>query len=72
MSVRRKAPAGAQRGLARLWAPWRMAYLDRVSEPEECLFCRVARSRDDRKSLVLARRPHALLMLNRFPYTGAT
>jgi ATP adenylyltransferase len=70
MSVRRKAPAGEQHGLERLWAPWRMAYLDQADEPRNCLFCRVARSRDDRKSLVLARRPHAYLMLNRFPYTG--
>ena len=70
MSVRRRTPAGAQRGLERLWAPWRMAYLDQVHEPKDCLFCRVARTRDDRQSLVLARRPAAFLMLNRYPYTG--
>lgn len=33
-----------------------------------CLFCRTARTRQDRAQLVLARRPHAFLMLNRFPY----
>ena len=57
-------------GLERLWAPWRMAYLGRASEGGECLFCRVARSRVDRTHLVLARRPQALLLLNRYPYTG--
>jgi ATP adenylyltransferase len=36
----------------------------------DCLFCRVARTRADRPNLVLARRPQAYLMLNRFPYTG--
>jgi len=59
-----------RRGFERLWAPWRMAYLGGERGPAGCLFCRVARSRGDRAHLVLARRPHALLMLNRFPYTG--
>lgn len=79
---------------ARLWAPWRMSYIEaatgaergskarvkraaaktaargatKASEDDACLFCRVARRRDDRADLVLARRPHALLMLNRYPY----
>jgi len=56
------------RGLARLWSPWRMAYIRGAHEPQGCLFCRVARARTDREHLVLVRRPHALLMLNRFPY----
>ncbi len=56
--------------LERLWAPWRAPYLDRSGEATGCLFCRVAAARDDRVHLVLARRPHALLMLNRYPYTG--
>jgi ATP adenylyltransferase len=47
-----------------------MDYIGRANEPAECLFCRVARSRADREMLVLARRPHAFLMLNRYPYTG--
>lgn len=64
------AAAGARGALERLWAPWRMAYIGRAHEPAECLFCRVARGRADRALLVLARRPHAFLMLNRFPYTG--
>ena len=75
---------------ARLWAPWRMSYIETavagsgrvvkraprggatdapaVPDAEPCLFCRVARSRSDETDLVLARRPHALLMLNRYPY----
>jgi ATP adenylyltransferase len=35
-----------------------------------CLFCRVGRTNADRRDLVLARRPHALLMLNRYPYAS--
>ncbi len=57
--------------MERLWAPWRMAYVSGADQPAGCLFCRAARSRDDRADLVVARRPHAYLMLNRFPYTSA-
>ncbi len=56
---------------ARLWSPWRMEYIHRAHEPRGCLFCRVRRARGDRAHLVLARRPHALLMLNRYPYNPA-
>jgi ATP adenylyltransferase len=54
----------------RLWAPWRMEYIRplRQAEPKGCLFCRVWKAKDDAQDLVLARREHALLMLNRFPY----
>jgi len=55
----------------RLWAPWRMRYVGQAGAVKGCLFCTVRRSRADRAHLVLARRPHALLMLNRFPYTPA-
>ena len=50
-----------------LWSPWRARFI-RSPKPRGCLFCRVASSRADRRDLVLARRPHALLMLNRYPY----
>jgi len=52
----------------RLWAPWRMRWIRGAAKPSGCLFCRVARRSTDRADLVLARRPNALLMLNRFPY----
>jgi len=55
-------------GLDRMWAPWRMTYISRAGKERGCLFCRTHRRRDDRSQLVLARRPHAFLMLNRFPY----
>jgi ATP adenylyltransferase len=52
----------------RLRAPWRMAYLVGPGA-DECLFCRVWSSADDRENLVLCRRPRAFVMLNRYPYT---
>ena len=69
--VARRAGRITRPGLGRLWAPWRMTYIKTADEPAGCLFCRVGRERDDRRHLVLHRGPHALLMLNRFPYNPA-
>ena len=43
----------------------------RAAAGGECLFCRLGSGADDRRELVLVRRPHAFLMLNRFPYNPA-
>ncbi len=67
-------PSASRAGLDRLWAPWRMEYIRRADAPTGCLFCRVAATsgaRADARDLVLARTPHALLMLNRYPYNPA-
>jgi ATP adenylyltransferase len=55
-------------GVGRLWAPWRMTYIAGGDGAKGCLFCRAARRGRERPQLVLARRPGAFLMLNRFPY----
>jgi len=62
--------AAPEAGAARLWAPWRMAWLENAPRSSGCLFCRVAAAGADRRDLVLARLPHALLMLNRYPYAS--
>ena len=70
---RRRGPARMVRegpGLDRLWSPWRMTYIRRAASGRDrsCLFCQVASRPQDRVDQILARRPHAFLMLNRFPY----
>lgn len=53
-----------------LWAPWRMAYIDSVTDSEgapRCIFCN-ARTAPEREALVLRRSAHSLVMLNRYPY----
>src|SRR5260370_16535637 len=46
--------------------------MDYVSGPKEeaCFFCAAIESRDDAGNLVVARRPHALAILNRYPYNS--
>ena len=68
----RDPPEAAAAGYQRLWAPWRSAYLAATRQPSRrCIFCfgslkAVAR----RQKLVLYAGPLALVMLNRYPYTG--
>ncbi len=52
--------------LSALWAPWRVEYFSAKSEPDFPLAA--ANATDDRAHLVLARKPHAFLIMNRYPY----
>ena len=49
-----------------LWAPWRVEYFSARKDPDFLLAA--ANATDDRAHLVLARRPHTFLIMNRYPY----
>ena len=55
-----------------LWAPWRMAYIDRSSREKNpaCIFCsRIARRRDP-QDLIVFRAKLGTVFMNRFPYNN--
>src|SRR4051812_36010336 len=60
----------------RLWAPWRAQYIRESSGAAAadpgCFLCRglAAPAADDRDNLVVWRRPHSVVVLNRFPYNN--
>ena len=58
----------------RLWAPWRMAYIDGMTSDgtakADCFLCAARDTADDRGVLILARRPTAFAVLNRYPYNN--
>jgi ATP adenylyltransferase len=60
----------------RLWAPWRAHYIreaaESVNADSGCFLCRdlAAPRGDDRDNLVVWRRPHSVVVLNRFPYNN--
>ena len=56
--------------MKRLWAPWRMGYVAGSRPSAACVFCEALAGADDKKRLVVARRPHAFLILNAFPYAS--
>jgi len=60
----------------RLWAPWRMAYIDDLSGEADaaggggCFLCAARDADDDRRALVVLRRPPVFAVLNRYPYNN--
>ncbi|MFN3728739.1 MAG: HIT family protein [Fimbriimonadaceae bacterium] len=54
----------------RLWAPWRLTYIERKDGPTGCIFVDLPAEHDDRKNLILYRGQWAFVMLNAFPYTN--
>jgi ATP adenylyltransferase len=56
--------------MKRLWAGWRMAYVEKVGPVDEgnCLFCRLAALRPAVTNLVLESGDDCLIVLNAFPY----
>ena len=55
----------------RLWAPWRLEYINSaVREPEGCFLCEAFNSSADREHLVLYRTPLAFAVMNLFPYNN--
>jgi ATP adenylyltransferase len=56
----------------RLWAPWRMEYIesakDEPSDDAECFLCAKPDEGDDERALILARAHAAYVVLNAYPY----
>ena len=53
----------------RLWAPWRLEYIQAADEQPGCVFCRALRL-DDAGALIVQRGELAFVLLNRFPYSS--
>jgi len=55
----------------KLWAPWRIGYIQGLNERGECFICHnLQNPQDDDKNLVLWRSKCCLVVLNRFPYNN--
>ncbi len=53
----------------RLWAPWRLEYVE-GPKPDECIFCSKPAAGDDEASYIVARGEHCFAMLNAYPYNN--
>lgn len=59
--------------MEQLWAPWRLAYVAAAKKPEPedpCFICRGLEQDNDRENLIVQRRRHSVVLLNRFPYNN--
>ena len=53
----------------RLWAPWRMAFIENNNDDNECVFCvKDQDPADDAKKFILYRGKHSFVILNLYPY----
>ena len=55
--------------MKRIWAPWRIEYLE-ADKSEGCIFCEKPAAKDDRRNLVLYRGERAYILLNLYPYSN--
>ena len=55
--------------MRKLWAPWRLEYIQQADEQDGCVFCR-ATAAGDEEGLVVHRGAHAFVLLNKFPYAS--
>jgi len=53
----------------RLWAPWRLEYIQ-AEKPAGCIFCDAAAGADRDDSLVVARSLRSFVLLNLYPYNS--
>jgi ATP adenylyltransferase len=53
----------------RLWAPWRLEYVQSADEQTGCVFCNALEG-DPAQRLVVRKGDRAFVLLNRFPYAS--
>jgi ATP adenylyltransferase len=56
--------------MERLWAPWRLEYVQNADAQDGCFLCTAAASDDDEGQLVVRRGERAFVLLNKFPYAS--
>ncbi|MCA1980843.1 MAG: HIT family hydrolase, partial [Calditerrivibrio sp.] len=56
--------------MERLWAPWRMKYIDGTHRDDGCIFCKKPLENDDKGNLIVYRGDYVFGIMNLFPYTN--
>ena len=55
--------------MKQLWAPWRLEYIKSADDEPDCVFCAAVEG-DDEERLVVHRADHAIVLLNKYPYSS--
>ncbi|PSN84634.1 HIT family hydrolase [Candidatus Marsarchaeota G2 archaeon ECH_B_SAG-G16] len=58
--------------MQRLWAPWRIEYLEKFKEKKEegCFICDAVAATDQKKHYVLEKGVHHIVLMNLYPYNS--
>lgn len=54
----------------RLWAPWRLPYIESAPPTSGCIFVELPLQDNDRENLILHRGKTAFVIMNAYPYTN--
>lgn len=54
----------------RLWAPWRITYINKIEKYKGCVFCRILKEKKDAANHIFIRREHTFAVLNIYPYNN--
>ncbi len=54
--------------MERIWAPWRIKYIEK-SKPEKCILCERPAENNDAQNYILHRGEKNFVILNSYPYT---
>lgn len=60
----------AEDTMERIWAPWRLQYIEQADAVEGCIFCKFPAEGRDAERYILVRGEHAFVILNAFPYSN--
>lgn len=55
--------------MKQLWAPWRLAFIEKANHDAGCVFCEQPGLKQDRRAYILWRGRHAYVMMNIYPYS---
>jgi ATP adenylyltransferase len=56
--------------MEKLWAPWRMVYIERGSKSGGCFICEKLKEKDDAGNFILQRTKFSVALMNTYPYTS--
>jgi ATP adenylyltransferase len=56
--------------MERIWAPWRLQYVENADDPGGCFLCEYPAEGRDAERLIVARGRHAFAVLNAYPYSN--
>jgi len=65
----RPRPTSDTATMKRLWAPWRLSYVQDMKQ-DGCFLCDILKEDDDRQNLLLHRGRLCAMVVNRYPYTN--
>ncbi len=54
--------------MRKIWAPWRIEYIQQEKSDNQCFICEILEEDKDKENLILFRGEKAIVMLNKYPY----